>query len=215
MIVVVDYGMGNLRSAQKGLEKSGHEAIISSDPAAIAEAEGVVLPGVGAFKDCYEGLRDQGFVDPLLAHVESGKPLFGICVGMQLLFDYGEEGLGSPGLGILPGRVIRFPDVPQTGLKVPHMGWNRLEPVASRACPLLRHTSARPYVYFVHSYYPAPETEDVVYAWCEYGVRFAALVGRGAVFGAQFHPEKSQEEGIAILRAFGEYVQRATESATL
>lgn len=215
MIVIVDYGMGNLRSAQKGFEKGGYDAVISDDPGDIAGADGVVLPGVGAFKDCYDGLRERGFVDPILGAAEAGKPLFGICVGMQLLFDYGEEGAGSPGLGILPGRVIRFAPTEDTGLKVPHMGWNRLEPVAGKTCPLLRYTSARPYVYFVHSYYAVPETEDVVYAMAEYGVRFAALVGRGAVFGAQFHPEKSQKEGIGILRAFGEYVHKAAESATL
>ena len=112
MIVIVDYGMGNLRSAQKGLEKGGHEAVISDDPKDIERAEGVVLPGVGAFKDCYEGLDARGFVETLIEYAESGKPLFGICVGMQLLFDESAEGEGSRGLGILPGRVVRFPIPP-------------------------------------------------------------------------------------------------------
>jgi len=214
MIAVVDYGMGNLRSAQKGLEKGGFEASVTDDPSTLEAASGIVLPGVGAFRDCYEGLREAGFLEPLLDQIAADKPLLGICVGMQMLFEFGEEGEGSPGLGILPGRVVRFPARAKTGLKVPHMGWNVLERNPARPCPLLDHCSERPYVYFVHSY--RPETpDDVVYAWSTYGVRFPAMVGRGNVFGAQFHPEKSQAEGIGILRAFGEYVQRLGQSATL
>ncbi len=215
MIVIVDYGMGNLRSAQKGFEKGGHEAVISDDPKDIERAEGVVLPGVGAFKDCYEGLETRGFVGPLIEYAESGRPLFGICVGMQLLFDESAEGEGSRGLGLLPGKVVRFASTSQTGLKVPHMGWNVLETVPSAPCPLLREVSERPHVYFVHSYYPEPASEGIVYATADYGVRFAALVGRGAVYGAQFHPEKSQREGIAILRAFGDLVQESAKSVKL
>ncbi len=215
MIVIVDYGMGNLRSAQKGFEKGGHEAAISDDAKDIEGAEGVVLPGVGAFKDCYDGLEARGFVEPLIEYAQSGKPLFGICVGMQLLFEESTEGEGSRGLGILPGKVVRFPDPSDTGLKVPHMGWNVLETVPSAPCPLLREVSARPYVYFVHSYYPEPGSEEIVYAVADYGVKFAALVGRGAVYGAQFHPEKSQREGVAILKAFGDLVQESTKSVTL
>jgi len=215
MIVIVDYGMGNLRSAQKGFEKGGHAAVISDDPRDIAQAEGVVLPGVGAFKDCYDGLNARGFVEPLIDYAKSGRPLFGICVGMQLLFDESAEGEGSRGLGILPGKVVRFPDAAETGLKVPHMGWNVLETAPSTSCPLLREVSAQPYVYFVHSYYPEPASEEIVYATADYGVKFAALVGRGAVYGAQFHPEKSQDEGIAILRAFGDLVQDSAKSVKL
>lgn len=215
MIVIIDYGMGNLRSAQKGIEKGGHEAIITEDPADIEGAEGVVLPGVGAFKDCYDGLRERGFVDPLLAFANSGKPLFGICVGMQLLFDESEEGAGSPGLGLLPGKVVRFPEASKTKLKVPHMGWNQLDPVKENPCAILQGVESRPYVYFVHSYYAEPAIAETVYATTEYGVRFASLVGRDAIFGAQFHPEKSQSSGIAILRAFGDYVQRSAKSVTL
>lgn len=207
MIVIVDYGMGNLRSAQKGIEKGGHEAVISDDPQDLGQADGVVLPGVGAFKDCFEGLRDRGFIEPLRAHARAGKALFGICVGMQLLFEESAEGEGSPGLGLLPGKVVRFPDPAKSGLKVPHMGWNQLEPVEGRRCPLLQSVSAKPYVYFVHSYYAVPAEPDVVYAETDYGLRFAALVGRGAVFGAQFHPEKSQAEGVKILKAFGDFVE--------
>lgn len=215
MIVIVDYGMGNLRSAQKGFEKGGHEAVISDDPKDIERAEGVVLPGVGAFKDCYEGLEARGFVEPLIDYAESGRPLFGICVGMQLLFEESSEGEGSLGLGILRGKVVRFQDASETGLKVPHMGWNVLETVPSAPCPLLRDVSARPHVYFVHSYYPEPASGEIVYATADYGVKFAALVGRDAVYGAQFHPEKSQREGIAILKAFGDLVQESAKSVKL
>ena len=215
MIVIVDYGMGNLRSAQKGFEKGGHEAVISDDPKDIERAEGVVLPGVGAFKDCYEGLEARGFVEPLIDYAESGRPLFGICVGMQLLFEESSEGEGSLGLGILPGKVVRCQEASETGLKVPHMGWNVLETVPSAPCPLLRDVSARPHVYFVHSYYPEPASGEIVYATADYGVKFAALVGRDAVYGAQFHPEKSQREGIAILKAFGDLVQESAKSVKL
>jgi glutamine amidotransferase len=215
MIIIIDYGMGNLRSAQKGIERGGFEAEISDDPSALGRATGVVLPGVGAFKDCYDGLCERGFTQPLLDYVKTGRPLLGICVGMQLLFEEGEEGEGSPGLGLLPGRVVRFPDAADTGLKVPHMGWNTLKRRTVRPCPLLKHCSPEPFVYFVHSYRPIPADENDVYATTEYGVEFASLVGRDAVFGVQFHPEKSQGEGIAVLRAFGEFVSQAARSVTL
>lgn len=208
MIVIVDYGMGNLHSAQKGFEKAGHEAVITEDPQALASADGVVLPGVGAFKDCYDSLCSRGFRQALLEAVEAGKPLLGICVGMQLLFDESEEGEGSEGLGVLPGRVVRFPDATETGLKVPHMGWNKLLLRDERPCPLLDGLSSGPYVYFVHSYFPIPSEGCLVYATADYGGEFAAVVGRNHVFATQFHPEKSQSEGIRILKNFGEYVKR-------
>lgn len=213
MMVILDYGMGNLRSAQKGFEKAGYAATLSEDPADLAAADGIVLPGVGAFKDCYEGLESKGFVEPLLAAVAGGTPLLGICVGMQLLFEESEEGAGSRGLGILPGKVVRFPQT--DGLKIPHMGWNLLEPVKGVACSLLEGLSPEPYVYFVHSYYPEPSDPGVVYATTTYGISFASVVGKSHVFGTQFHPEKSQSEGIGILRAFGDYVQNTTRSVTV
>ena len=215
MIVIVDYGMGNLRSAQKGIEKGGYEAIISDDPRDLDGAAGVVLPGVGAFNECFEGLREGGFVDAILDYARGGRPLLGICVGMQLLFEESTEGAGSRGLGLLRGKVVRFPEVSETGLKVPHMGWNQLEPVEGRPCPLLQEVSAKPYVYFVHSYYAEPAETDVVYARTGYGLRFASLVGRDAIFGAQFHPEKSQGEGIRILKGFGDFVHGFAKSVTL
>ena len=189
--------------------------MISDDPAAIEDAAGVVLPGVGAFKDCYDGLCDRGFTQPILDYAKSGRPLLGICVGMQLLFEAGEEGEGSPGLGLLRGRVVRFPDAAETGLKVPHMGWNNLKQRTERPCPLLKHCPPSPYVYSGHSYRPGPADDEDVYATAEYGVEFAAVVGRDNLFGVQFHPEKSQDEGIALLRAFGEFVTQAVRSATL
>jgi len=207
VITIVDYGMGNLRSAQKGFEKAGHEAIISDDPSEIDRADAVVLPGVGAFKDCYEGLRSRGLVEPIKNAARSGKPFLGICVGLQLLFEESEEGGISKGLGIFPGRVVRFPDAKTSGLKVPHMGWNRIRPATSNRCKLLANTVPQPYMYFVHSYYPQPAAPDLILATCEYGVSFAAMVGRDNLFAVQFHPEKSQIQGIAILRAFGDLVR--------
>ncbi len=205
MIAIVDFGMGNLRSAQKGFEKAGHVAAITDDVNAIAQADAVVLPGVGAFKDCYEGLRQRGLVDQLRSFAASGRPFLGICIGLQLLFDESEEGEGSPGLGILRGKVQRFPDSKETGLKVPHMGWNRIRQAHAAPCPLLPDDAA-PYVYFVHSYYAKPDDDNVVLATSEYGIEFPAIVGRGNVFAVQFHPEKSQREGIKILKAFGNLV---------
>jgi glutamine amidotransferase len=207
MIVIVDYGMGNLRSAQKGFEKAEFDAVISDDPVDIERADAVVLPGVGAFKDCYDGLVQRRMVDPLRAAARSGKPFLGICVGMQLLFEYGEEGAGSPGLGILEGRVVRFPQENMQGLKVPHMGWNQLIQNPARPCPLLDGPKAKPWMYFVHSYFPSPASSDLIWATAVHGVEFPAIVGRENVFGTQFHPEKSQRDGIALLAAFGGFVK--------
>lgn len=207
MIAIVDYGMGNLRSAQKGLEQVGHEAVITDDTGLIERADGVVLPGVGAFKDCIDGLTERGLVPVVKAAAASGRPFLGICVGLQLLFDYSEEGPGAEGLGIFPGRVVRFPSASTTGLKVPHMGWNAISATANpMASEILCHTSESPYTYFVHSYYAQPADPEIVLATCDYGVSFPAIVGRDNIFATQFHPEKSQHEGLAILKAFGDKV---------
>ena len=203
MIAIVDYGMGNLRSAQKGFEKAGLDAEITDDAARIEAADAVVLPGVGAFGDCYEGLSGRGLVEPVRAAAASGRPFLGICVGLQLLFEGSEEGPYDKGLGIFPGRVVRFPAYAETGLKVPHMGWNQVRAVDGRPCPLLAGLDHEPYAYFVHSYYAQPADESLVLGSCEYGVRFPAIIGKENVFAVQFHPEKSQTDGIAILRAFG------------
>jgi len=210
VIAIVDYGMGNLRSAQKGLEKAGCQAVITDDPKAIDAADAVVLPGVGAFKDCYDGLRRRGLAEPVKAAASSGRPFLGICVGLQLLFEGSEEGPCDEGLGIFPGRVVRFPGREETGLKVPHMGWNQVEPVPGRPCALLELWEPPVYAYFVHSYYAQPVDESLVLATCEYGKKFPAVVGRGNLFAVQFHPEKSQTGGIALLRAFGGLVDAWT-----
>ncbi len=215
MIAIIDYGMGNLRSAQKGLERAGHDAIVTEDPEDVARASGIVVPGVGAFKDCYDGLVQRGFLEPVLTAARERKPLLGICVGMQMLFDESEEGEGSPGLGLLPGKVVRFRIAPGTGLKVPHMGWNELDPVPNRPCAILRELPPNPYVYFVHSYHPIPERESDIYATSDYGGPFACVVGRDRIFGVQFHPEKSQAVGLGILKAFGDYVHENAVDATL
>ncbi len=207
MIAIIDYGMGNLRSAQKALEKVGLEAIITDNPDDLKMADAGILPGVGAFRDCYQGLKNKGFVEPIKEFVQTGKPLLGICIGLQLLFEYGEEGGGSEGLGIFKGKVVRFPSTEITGLKVPHMGWNFVQPVDNRENPLLP-TGKGGYAYFVHSYYPQPEEEDIILATCEYGISFPCMIGKGSVFGVQFHPEKSQHFGLELLKNFGEFIKR-------
>lgn len=207
MIAIVDYGMGNLRSVQKGFEKAGYTAEITDARPVIEQARGVVLPGVGAFKDCYEGLVERNLGGLVKEVALSGRPFLGICVGLQLLFEYGEEGAGSPGLGVLPGRVKRFADTRVTGLKVPHMGWNQLMPVPGRDRTLFEGIGAEPYAYFVHSYHAVPDDDEIVLARCRYGVDFPAMVGRGMLFAVQFHPEKSQTDGIAMLKNFGKLTE--------
>ncbi len=209
MIAIIDYGMGNLRSAQKALEKVGCEAGITENPDDLKNADAGILPGVGAFRDCYEGLKHKGFVEPIREFVQAGKPLLGICIGLQLLFEYGEEGGGSEGLGIFKGKVIRFPAAKMTGLKVPHMGWNFVQPVNNKNNPLLPSGQGG-YAYFVHSYFPQPTEENLTLATCHYGISFPCIVGKGAVFGVQFHPEKSQQFGLEILKNFGAFIKRKT-----
>ena len=200
MIALIDYGAGNVRSVQKALEAVGAEVCIARDPRALTDAEKVVLPGVGAFGDCMAGLGRAGLVDALYRAVEQGKPLLGICVGMQVLFEEGEEMGHHAGLGILPGRVIRFADnIIAGGLKIPHTGWNQIEPV--RATPLLHGLPPGAWAYFNHSYYCQAQPEHIL-AVTDYGGPFPSVVGRGRVYGIQFHPEKSQRVGLHILRNF-------------
>ncbi|MCX7017121.1 MAG: imidazole glycerol phosphate synthase subunit HisH [Candidatus Sumerlaeota bacterium] len=198
MIAIVDYGMGNLRSVEKALQRLGFDARISSDPRAIERAERVVLPGVGAFGDGIEGLRSRGLIDVVKEAARSGRPFLGICVGLQLLFDSSEESPGAPGLGVIAGEVRRF----RVNLKVPHMGWNKLE--VRPGSRLLGALPPEPYVYFVHSYAVYPDDAGVVAAEAEYGGRFTAAIERGNLFATQFHPEKSQSVGLGILKTFGE-----------
>jgi glutamine amidotransferase len=203
MIALIDYGAGNVRSVHKALETVGASVRVTRDPEAIRTAAKIVLPGVGAFGDCMAGLRRAGLVDALCQAVEHGKLLLGICVGMQVLFEEGEEMGRHAGLGLFPGRVVRFPfSTSSTGeertLKIPHTGWNQIEPV--RASPLLNGLS-RAWTYFNHAYYCQAQPEDTL-AVTDYGGPFPAVVGRDSVYGIQFHAEKSQEVGLAILRNF-------------
>jgi glutamine amidotransferase len=206
MIVIIDYEMGNLRSVEKAFESLGFDARVSADPQDIATADKLVLPGVGAFADCVSNLRNGGFVEPLLAHVEAGKPLLGICVGMQMLFDSSEEFGHHKGLGLIPGEVVRFPSgMVENGerLKVPHMGWNNL--VLKEESPLFKGVTDESFVYFVHSYYVRAQNEADVAASCRYGeVEFCASIWRDNIMATQFHPEKSQTVGLQIFRNFGD-----------
>ena len=205
MITIIDYEMGNLRSVEKAFEKLGFDARVSSNPDDLLTSDKVVLPGVGAFRDCITNLRDGGFVEPLLQHVEAGKPLLGICVGMQMLFDESEEFGRHKGLGLIPGKVTRFPaGMEERGerLKVPHMGWNTIQ--IQRPAPIFKDTAEGSYVYFVHSYYCAADNPDDVAASCRYGdIVFTAAIWRDNLMATQFHPEKSQDVGLKIFENFG------------
>ncbi len=206
MTTIIDYGIGNLRSLAKAFAAAGVEVERSGDPARIESAERLVLPGVGAFGACADALRQRGLADVVAERAAAGVPLLGVCVGMQLLFEASEERGEHRGLGLLPGRVVRFPegveDADGRRLKVPHMGWNRLD--GGRAHPVLDGADGT-WVYFVHSYHAAPaETSDVL-ATAAYGGDVPAVVGRGNVVGVQFHPEKSARAGQAMLRRFAHW----------
>jgi glutamine amidotransferase len=200
MIAIIDYGMGNLRSVQKAFEKVGQQAVVTSDPARVAAAAKVVLPGVGAFEDAIAELRRLNLVKPVLDAVDSGKPFLGICLGLQLLFDVSYENGRHQGLGVLPGEVVRF-QLPK-GYAVPHMGWNQL--IIRRPAPILAGVAEGTYVYFVHSYYVVPKDAEVIATDTDYGGPFCSMIWRGNVFATQFHPEKSQSEGLRILKNFAE-----------
>jgi imidazole glycerol-phosphate synthase subunit HisH len=197
-LAIVDYGMGNLRSVQKAFERLGHAAEVTRDPERVATAPAVVLPGVGAFAACMTNLTGLGLAEPVRAAIQAGRPFLGICLGMQLLFEESEEFGPVRGLGVLPGRVVRFADA--AGRKIPHMGWNTLR-VARRA-PALAGIDDGSYVYFVHSYYPVPADPSLVATTTPYGEEFASSVVRDNVFACQFHPEKSQQVGLRILDNF-------------
>jgi glutamine amidotransferase len=199
-IAVIDYEMGNLRSVQKALERVGAHAVVTRDPAVIAAASAAVLPGVGAFGMCMENLARHGLVQPVKDFVATGRPFLGICLGMQLLFDESEEFGPVRGLGILPGRVVRFAPDPAGLRKVPHMGWNALQVL--RRAPHLEGLDDGAEVYFVHSYYPVPSDPRVIATTTEYGGAFASSVWLENVFACQFHPEKSQRAGLRILANF-------------
>ena len=205
MIAIIDYGMGNLRSVQKGFEKIGAEAIVTADPQVVLQADRVVLPGVGAFRDCMRNLEQAGFVEPILSVIAEGRPFLGICVGMQLLFtDSVEFGLYQ-GLNVIPGHVLRFPDnmrVADEALKVPQMGWNQL--CFKRRPPTFEGIAEGSNVYFVHSYYVMPDNDDVIATTTDYGFEFCSSVWKDNIVATQFHPEKSQDVGLRILKNFAE-----------
>ena len=198
MIALIDYGSGNIRSVTKALQHEGADVQLVSDAARLGDARAVVLPGVGDFGDCARNIKSRGLWAPLDAWLHSGKPFLGICVGYQLLFESSEEAPGEPGFGFFPGRVKKFtsPD-----LKVPQIGWNSLR-LTQPGHRLWKSLPPEPYVFFVHSYFPASERSDVVIAETTYGETFASGAALGNVAGVQFHPEKSQQTGLAVLRNF-------------
>lgn len=205
MIAIIDYGMGNLRSVQKGFEKVGFEAVVTSEPKTVLEADRVVLPGVGAFRDCMKNLEEGGFIEPILRVIREGRPFLGICLGLQLLFTESEEFGLHAGLNVIPGRVVRFPEgMKENGeeLKVPHMGWNQV----SMKCrpPAFEGIPDGSSFYFVHSFYVKPEDPSVVATTTDYGIEFCSSVWKENIVATQFHPEKSQEMGLSILKNFGE-----------
>ena len=219
MVVIIDYGMGNLRSVSKALESLGADARVSSNPQDVARAEKLILPGVGAFPAAMRELAARQLIDPIKAAIASGKPYLGICLGLQLLFDRGEEGEGADGLGILPGAVKRFSPqsiprlrsgqaVHSPPLKIPHMGWNQVKSPQStvhspqKNCSLLRGIPNGSFFYFVHSYYAEPSDRSVVALETDYGRSFASMVWRDKLFATQFHPEKSQAVGLQLLKNF-------------
>ncbi|WP_394525155.1 imidazole glycerol phosphate synthase subunit HisH [Lacrimispora sp. JR3] len=198
MIAIIDYDAGNLKSVEKALVSLGEKPVISRDKDTILSADHVILPGVGAFGDAMEKLRQYGLVDVIRQVVSNGTPFLGICLGLQLFFESSEESLGGKGLGLLPGRIVKFPDTP--GLKVPHMGWNCL--TIKPEAKLFKGIESGSYVYFVHSYYLEAGQQSDVAASSEYGLTFGASVERGNLFACQFHPEKSGDTGLKILKNF-------------
>ncbi|WP_010676574.1 imidazole glycerol phosphate synthase subunit HisH [Bacillus timonensis] len=206
MIGIIDYGMGNLYSVSKALERMNYDYFISSSPDELSKADGLILPGVGSFKDAMGILHEKGLVNFIKESVENGIPILGICLGMQLLFEESEENGLTQGLGFLKGKITRIPGITADGetYKVPHMGWNDLE--LKNPSPLLKNIDGG-HVYFVHSYYAAANNENVI-ASSIYDVEVPAVVGKGNVFGTQFHPEKSSALGLQILQNYAAIVEK-------
>jgi glutamine amidotransferase len=207
MIVVVDYGMGNLRSVEKAFLKLGHEVKVTSSPRDVEDAAGVVLPGVGAFPDCIKNLDKFGLINPILNAIKKGKPFLGICLGYQMLFEESDEFGPSKGLGVFAGKVKRFDDrmkdpASQNGsfLKVPHMGWNGVS--VQKKHPALEGIASGNFFYFVHSYYVDPKDKGLIATLTDYGINFASSIAKDNVFATQFHPEKSQQKGLKLLTNF-------------
>ena len=202
MIAIVDYGMGNLKSVEKGFKKVGIDAVVTSSPKAVDDAEAVVLPGVGAFRDCIRNLTDLSLTESIITSINKGKPFLGICLGLQVLFSESEEFGTCKGLDIFRGKVVRF----QKGLKVPHMGWNTVK-IINRP-PILSDIEDNAFFYFVHSFYVVPENNGIIATTTDYGATFTSMVWKDNVFATQFHPEKSQDLGLKVLAGFGKFVKK-------
>ena len=205
MIAVIDYGMGNLRSVQKALEHVGAKVVVTNDPNLIISADSVVLPGVGAFKDCMANLTQLKLVDPIRKFIDGGKPFLGICLGLQVLFEESEEYGPVAGLGILPGKVLKFTSASSETkggppIKIPHIGWNNIE--VKKKVPLFDKLGTESYFYFVHSYYVVPEDQSMVATVTNYGVEFVSGIQYRNIYAFQFHPEKSQTVGLSLLERF-------------
>ena len=206
MIAVIDYGMGNLRSVQKSLEFVGAKVVVTHDSDLILNADSVVLPGVGSFKDCMSNLKELNLIDPIRKFIDGGKPFLGICLGLQVLFEESEEYGPVAGLGILPGKVVKFSrNISETKngqlIKVPHMGWNKIE--VKKKEPLFENIDViAPYFYFVHSYYVVPKDKNMVATVTNYGIEFVSGIQYKNIYAFQFHPEKSQTMGLALLERF-------------
>jgi glutamine amidotransferase len=203
MIAIVDYGMGNLRSVEKGFKKVGVEAKVTSSARDIDDASAVVLPGVGAFRDCIRNLTDLSLTGAIAKAIQKGKPYLGICLGLQVLFSESEEFGRCTGLDVLRGKVVRF----QIKEKVPHMGWNTVKIV--RRPPVFSDIPEDAYFYFVHSFYVVPDDEAVVAGTTDYGISFTSMVWKDNIIATQFHPEKSQETGLKVLAGFGKFVKKS------
>ena len=204
MIAIIDYGMGNLRSVEKGFLKVGVDARVVTNPQAVDDADAVVLPGVGAFRDCMRNLEQASLIEPITRTIRKGKPYLGICLGLQVLFTESEEFGPHRGLDILKGKVVRFQ---AENLKVPHMGWNNVKVL--RRPPIFDGIDDESFFYFVHSFYVVPDDRDVIAATTEYGVTFTSMVWKENIIATQFHPEKSQDAGLRILSNFGDFVKKA------
>ena len=225
MIAIIDYGMGNLRSVEKAFEKVGYDTVVTDKPEIIENADKIVLPGVGAFKDAIDGLQERNLIEPIKNHIKQNKLFLGICLGLHLLFTRSYEDGVHEGLNIVPGEVVRFnadrlnmdkaggqkevtgslgelPVVNSQKLKIPHMGWNTIR--EQKEVPVLKGLPVDPYMYFVHSYFVVPDRDEVVATETEYGLPFVSMISIDNIFAMQFHPEKSQQYGLAILKNFGE-----------
>jgi glutamine amidotransferase len=205
MMVIVDYGMGNLKSVQNAFAKVGYKTVITDNPNLIKKAGAIVLPGVGAFRDAIKFLKDKKIDKELIKAVKEGKPFLGICLGMQLLFTFSEESGLFDGLNIIPGRVKRFP----ASVKCPHLGWDKIKFTYNSnhsINPIFKGVLDGSYFYFVHSYYCEPVNPQVIYSTTDYGLDFSSSIWKGNLFGVQFHPEKSSKSGLKILKNFGELI---------